>query len=218
MSKQITVILADDHPIVRQGLRQIIEEEEKLSVVTEADNGREAIEAIEKYTPDIAVLDIDMPEINGFDVARWIRKEDVSTKIVFLTMHKDEDIFNSAIDLGAMGFILKESALEDIIECIETVANKKNYVSSSLTTFLMNRTRRAINLSEKKPSINDLTPTERRILQLISEELKTAEIAEKLFISPRTVDKHRSNICRKLDLKGIHSLFKFAVLNKSKLL
>jgi DNA-binding NarL/FixJ family response regulator len=218
MTKEITIVLADDHPIVRQGLRQIIEEDGRLRVVAEANDGQEAFEAIESLEPDVAVLDIDMPQANGFEVARRIEKHSISTRLIFLTMHNDEDIFNSAVDLGAKGFILKDSAVNEIVECIKAVAQNENFVSHSLTTYLMNRTKRAIGLARKQPSISDLTPTELQILKLIAEDLQTKEIAEKLFISPRTVDKHRSNICRKLDLKGIHSLFKFAVLNKSKLL
>ena len=133
-------------------------------------------------------------------------------------MHRDEDLFNEALDLGAKGFVLKDSALDDIVECIKAVAADRYYASHSLTTFLINRSRRAISLTEKQPSINDLTPTERRVLKLIAENLTSKEIGDQLFISPRTVEKHRANICKKLNLHGSHTLFKFAVLNKSKLL
>ncbi|MCW5958543.1 MAG: response regulator transcription factor [Pyrinomonadaceae bacterium] len=218
MNNKITIILADDHPIVRNGLRKEIEEDRRLEVIAEANNGQEAIEAIKANTPNVTVLDVDMPVMNGFDVARWIRKEGIATEVVFLTMHKDENLFNEAIDLGAKGFVLKDSALKDIVECIKTVAASENYVSNALTTFLMNRSKRAIGLIEKEPTINDLTKAERRILSLIADDLTTNEIAEKLFISPRTVEKHRSNISQKLDLHGTHSLVKFAYNNKSELL
>ncbi len=218
MSNKISLILADDHPVVRQGLRQTIEKDKRLVVVAEANNGEEAIEIIRDKKPQIAVLDIDMPVMNGFDVARWIREKDFPTEMIFLTMHSDEDIFNEAIDLGAKGFVLKDSALTDIVECIKAVAQSKHFTSHALTSYLINRSRRAMQTAEKQPSINDLTATERKILRMIAENIETKEIAKKLFISPRTVEKHRANISKKLDIKGSNSLLKFALLNKSKLL
>ncbi len=218
MSKQITIIIADDHPIVRKGLRETIEEESEFIVLTEVNNGQEAIEAIEKLSPIITILDVDMPIMNGFDVAREIKLRKLPTEIIFMTMHRDEDMFNEAIDLGAKGFVLKDSALSDIVDCLKAVASNSHYTSHSLTSFLVNRSRRAIGLAEKQPSINDLTPAERKVLKLIAENLTSKEIGEQLFISLRTVEKHRENICQKLNLQGSHSLFKFAVQNKSQLL
>jgi DNA-binding NarL/FixJ family response regulator len=216
--ENITIIIADDHPIVRKGLRETIEEESNFMVLAEVDNGQKAIEAIEKFSPKVTILDVDMPIMNGFEVARAIREKGFATEIIFLTMHRDEDLFNEAIDLGAKGFVLKDSALTDIIECIKTVAASGHFASHALTSFLINRSRRAIGLSEKQPSINDLTLTERRVLRLIAENLSTREIGEQLFISPRTVEKHRENICQKLALQGSHSLLKFALQHKSQLL
>ncbi len=218
MNEEITIVIADDHPIVRKGLREAIEEDEKLRVVAEASNGQEAIEAIEKFSPQVTILDVDMPVINGFDAARKIKAKKFSTEIIFLTMHRDEDMFNEAIDLGAKGFVLKDSALTDIVECIKTVASNNHYTSHALTSFLINRSRRAVQLTEQQPTISDLTQTERRVLKLIAENLTSKEISEQLFISPRTVEKHRENICQKLNLQGAHSLFKFALQHKSELL
>jgi len=218
MSNEITIILADDHPIVRKGLREVIEEDKRLRVVAEANNGREAVEAIEKFSPQVTILDIDMPVMNGFETAREIKRRKLKTEIIFLTMHRDEDLFNEAIDLGAKGFVLKDSALIDIIECVKAVAASEHYASHALTKFLINRSRRALGLTEQQPTVKDLTPTERRVLKLIAEDMKSKEIGEELFISPRTVEKHRQNICQKLNLQGSHSLFKFAVQHKSELL
>lgn len=216
--KEITIVLADDHPVVRKGLRETIEEDRALKVVAEVGNGAEALHAIEKFAPRVAVLDVDMPVMNGFEAARGIRAKGLKTAVVFLTMHRDEDLFNEAIDLGAKGFVLKDSALSDIVECVKTVASDEHYASHSLTSFLINRSRRAVKLVENQPSINDLTPTERRVLKLIAENLTSKEIGEQLFIGLRTVEKHRANICNKLDLTGSHSLLKFALQNKSALL
>jgi DNA-binding NarL/FixJ family response regulator len=218
MSDEITIILADDHPIVRKGLREAIEEDKRLRVIAEAGNGWEAVEAIKKLRPQVTILDVDMPVMNGFDAARQIKAEKLPTEIVFLTMHRDEDLFNEAIDLGARGFVLKDSALIDIIECIKTVAASEHYASHALTKFLLNRSRRAVGLTEEQPSVKDLTPTERRVLRLIAENMTSKEIGEEIFISTRTVEKHRQNICQKLNLQGSHSLLKFAVQHKSQLL
>jgi DNA-binding NarL/FixJ family response regulator len=215
--KEITVIIADDHPIVRQGLRQTIEAETGLRIVAEAENGRAALEAIRKFQPQIAILDIDMPELNGFEVARTVGQENPRTEIIFLTIHNDEIMFNEAIDLGAKGYVLKQSALEDIANCIKTVAKSQYYTSHSLITFLINRQRRSLNLGEKKPTIKNLTHSEKRILRMIADDKTTREIADELFISPTTVEKHRANICRKLELKGSYALLKFALTHKSEL-
>ena len=218
MNDEITILIADDHPIVRQGLRQTIEEDRRLRVVAEASDGGQAVEAVAEHLPRVTILDIDMPVMNGFDAARAIRKQGLTTEIIFLTMHRDEDILNEAIDLGAKGFVLKDSALNDIIECIKTVAASEHYASHALTSFLINRSRRAAGLTARQPSIADLTPTERRVLKLIAENMTTKEIGEQLFVSPRTVEKHRENVCQKLDLQGSHSLLKFALSHRSELL
>ena len=215
---EITLIIADDHPIVRQGLRQTIETEKSLRILAEAENGNEAIAAITKFNPNIAILDVDMPELDGFAVAKFVRANCPKTEVIFLTIHNDEIMFNEAIDLGAKGYVLKQSALNDIINCIKTVAKSQYHVSPSLTTFLINRQRRSLNLSQSKPTINDLTRTEKRILKMIADDKSTKEIAEELFISPTTVEKHRANICRKLELKGSYALLKFALTHKSELL
>ena len=161
--KEITIIIADDHPIVRQGLRQTIEAEADLIIVAEAEDGKKALESIAKFQPNIAILDVDMPELDGFAVARAIRKNFPNTEIIFLTIHNDEIMFNEAIDIGAKGYVLKHSALEDIIDCIKIVAKNQFCVSPSLTTFLINRQRRSLNLTEEKPTIKNLTRTEKRI-------------------------------------------------------
>ena len=193
-------------------------QDKRYKIVAEVGDGEEAIDAIKQHKPKIAILDVDMPGKNGFDVARWIQKNDVSTEIIFLTMHKDEDLFNEAIDLGARGFVLKDSALTDMIECLSAVVRSGHFASHPLTTFLINRTKRTIQMSEKTPSLNSLTPSERKVLKAIADKLTSKEIADELSISYRTVEKHRSNIAKKLNLKGSNSLLKFAISSRSKLL
>jgi len=214
---EIRIVVADDHPIVRQGLRQTIEAERGLKVVAEATDGLTALDQIKSFKPEVVVLDIDMPELDGFGVVRALRGEKISVEIVFLTIHRDEDFFNEAINLGAKGYVLKDSALTDIVNCVKLVAAGKHYVSPALTSLLLNRQQRATSLSQRKPELKDLSPAERRVLKLIAEYKTSREIAEGLFISHRTVETHRTNICNKLEIHGNHSLMKFALAHKSEL-
>ena len=218
MKDEIQIIVADDHPVFRRGLAMMIATDGKLKVIAEASDGSIALELIQKLQPDIAVLDVNMPEMTGFDVARELQKLNLATDIIFLTMHKDEGMFNTALDLNVKGYLLKESAVEDIVTGIKIVAKGENFISPQLTSFLFNRSRRNFGSNEKTLTINDLTPTEHRVLKLISEEKTSREIAEMLFISVRTVERHRENICTKLDIHGSNALLKFAILHKNELL
>jgi DNA-binding NarL/FixJ family response regulator len=217
MKDKITVVIVDDHPVFRRGLQMTIDSDEQLNIVAEAQNGKQAIETIKNNKPDVAVLDINMPELNGFETLRELRNLNVATEFIFLTMHKDEAMFNTAIDLGAKGYLLKESAVDDIVTGIKTVASGDHFISPALTEFLMNRQRRASSFAEK-PGISDLTQTERKILTLIAEDKTSREIGDLLFISVRTVERHRQNICNKLEIHGSNSLLKFAVTNKAQLI
>jgi DNA-binding NarL/FixJ family response regulator len=214
---KISVVIADDHPIFRQGLRQVIEADARIIIVGEAADGDTALEQLESLSPDVAVLDIDMPGRDGFALAQIVKDKGLSTQVIFLTMYKEEDLFDRAVDLGVKGYVLKDSAATEIVESIRVVATGKHYISPAISSYLVNRNRRRDALAQHKPGLNDLTPTERRVLQLIAEEQTTREIAGRLFISPRTVDTHRANICRKLDLHGSLALVKFAIEHKSEL-
>lgn len=214
MKNQIKIVIADDHPIVRSGLRQAIELDPDLIVVGEANNGEEAVALIEELKPEIVVLDIDMPKMDGFAAAREINQRRLDVKIIFLTIHSVEDLFHSAMDLGASGYILKDSVITEIVTCLKNVADGHCYVTPSLTSFLIQRRKTNLNFVEKTPSINLLTETELRILKLISEYKSSKDIAAELFIHFRTVENHRNNICRKLDLRGHNALLKFALEHK----
>jgi len=209
-----TILIADDHPVFRRGLRMIISTDPLFNVLDEAADGAQALARIRELQPDVALLDINMPRQSGIEVARAVQLESLSTSIVFLTMHRDEATFNTALDLGASGYLLKESAVEEIVACLKAVAAGEKFVSPQLSTFLINRGSRARALQTQKPTLNDLTPTELRVLKLISEQKTTREIANLLFISPRTVERHRENICAKLELHGSNALLKFALENK----
>jgi DNA-binding NarL/FixJ family response regulator len=213
-----TVVIADDHPVFRRGLRMIIEADADLKIVAEAEDGISALARVREAEPEVAVLDVDMPGAGGFDVVRELRKLNLHTQIIFLTMYKDEGLFNKAMDLGIKGYILKDSAIADIVAGIKAAAAGENYISPPLMTFLVNRSTRRAALVQQQPALNDLTPTERRVLTLIAEQKTSRDIAAELFISVRTVERHRLNICTKLDIHGSNALLKFALENKHLLL
>lgn len=207
--------MADDHPIVRQGLRQMIEKDKNLSIVAEAGDGQAALRLIETFEPDVAVLDIDMPEMDGFAVVRELRRKKIKVEVVFLTMHHEEELFQAAMDLNVKGYVLKDSAISDIVSAIKSAAKNHPFLSPALSALLLNRRRRHEQLEQEKPGLHLLTPTEKRVLKLIAEDKTSKEIGEELFISYRTVETHRANISRKLDLHGTLALVKFAAIHKS---
>ena len=215
MKEKIKIIIADDHPIFRDGLKQLIEKEDNMSVTGEAEDGQKALELILKNKPDIAILDMSMPEKTGLDVLRELRNKKMKTKIIFLTMFREEDIFNEAMDLGVEGYVLKESAENDILMCINHVAKDNYCISPLISNLMIKRMNRKSELDRQKPSLENLTPTERRILKLIAQDKTSKEISDILFISYRTIENHRTAISNKLNLHGAHSLVKFAIENKS---
>lgn len=217
MSKPIRIVIADDHPIFRSGLSQLLKLEADIEIAGEAENGGKALELIRETVPDVAILDIDMPEKGGFEVAQELLESGAQVEIVFLTMHKNETLFNRALNLGVKGFVLKDSAMEDILNAVRTVSQGENFISPALSTFLVSRAKSAATFEQNNPSVKDLTATERRILRLIGDYKTSKEIADELFISQRTVDTHRTNISTKLGLKGTHALLKFALDNREDL-
>ncbi len=210
----ITLVLADDHPIVLKGLREVIAREAAFDVVGEAHDGAEACDLIARHMPRIAVLDIDMPRMTGLEVAERIREEKLPVSVLILTVFDDESIFAKAMDLGVMGYILKDSAAIEIVRGITRVAQGEYFISPSLTGALLHKTRQTGPLVEQKLGLQLLTAAERRILRLIAEEKTSAEIAEELSISRKTVEHHRTNICAKLRLSGSFPLLRFAMEHK----
>ena len=217
MSTEIRILMADDHPVYRDGLRQIIRTEAALKIVQETGNGAEALRLARELKPDVAILDMDMPGLNGLDVARSRQSERLPFEIIFLTMYREEDMFNAAMDLGAKGYVLKESAAADILQAIHAVARGQHYISPSISGLLLNRSARGNELRRAQPGLDLLTPAERRILKLIASDKTSKEIAEQLGVSPRTIENHRTNMSAKLGLQGSHSLLKFAFENRSRL-
>lgn len=218
MKNEIRIVIADDHPIVRKGLRTAIEADSTLKVVAEADDGEAALVRITELRPQVAILDVHMPKMGGFALMRELRERNLPVEVIFLTMYNDEDVFNQALDLGAKGYVLKDSAITDIVASIQAVAAGRHYITPAISSYLVNRAARANSFAQNKPSLNDLTQSERRILRLIAAQKSSKEIADELFIHYRTVENHRINICRKLDLHGNNALLKFALEHKSELI
>lgn len=217
MNNPLKLLIADDHPLFRHGLRQAIESDPALQVVAEAGDGEAALRLLLDTALDVAILDVDMPGKDGFAVVRAAREQRLRLPIVFLTMHRDERFLNAALDLGVQGYVLKDGAILEIIQCIKAVAAGVEYVSPSLSSSLIRRHRRAAELATQNPGMEALSPTERRVLALIAEYKTTKEIADTLSVSPRTVDTYRARIAEKLALKGAHALLKFALDHKAEL-
>jgi DNA-binding NarL/FixJ family response regulator len=205
----------DDHPLFCNGLRQVIQGDPRFELVGEAADGEAAWLAIQEMKPDVAILDVNLPKLTGLEVAARIQKKRLSTRVIILTMFKEEDLINRALDLGVNGFVLKDNAVTDIVNAISTAAEGGHYLSPAVSGFLVNRRNRATALTLRKPGLEDLTKAECRILRLVAENKTSRAIAAELGISPRTVEAHRANICTKLNLHGSHSLLQFALENRS---
>jgi DNA-binding NarL/FixJ family response regulator len=211
------VVIVDDHPLFREGLRHAIEGNSRFEVAAEAGRGETALHLVLQENPDVAVVDVNLPDMNGFELIRVLRRKKCNTPVVILTMLKDEKAFNTALNLKVSGYVLKENASAEILNCIEAVANGDSYVSPSLTDFLLRRRSRAEQLARKQPGLDDLTVAERRILKRIADGKTSREIAGEFFISPRTVESHRAHISEKLGLSGSNKLLHFALENRDAL-
>jgi two-component system, NarL family, response regulator DegU len=209
-----SILIADDHPIFRAGLRAVIESDPSFVVAAEASDGEEALELIGKTRPDIAIIDYNMPKLNGFAVLDKLSKLQLDVIPVMLTMHNEEAMFAKAFELGVRGYVLKDSASVDIVNCLRAVAQRQIYTSAAVTTYLFKRAS-----SDKKTpdGLGSLTPAEKKVLRMIAEYKTSRAIADELCVSVRTVENHRSNISSKLGVTGSHGLFKFAVQHRSDL-
>jgi DNA-binding NarL/FixJ family response regulator len=214
-SSKITVIIADDHPVLRSGLRHIIEEDMTCTIIGETGNGEDALSMIEEKKPDVALLDIAMPRMTGLQVSRIVQERGLTTKLSILTMSADEFIFNEAMDLGVLGYVLKENAASEILNSIKTVAEGKYYISPSISGILVKRLQKRQTAFTTIHGLADLTSMEIRVLNLIAGNKTSKEIANDLCINYKTVENHRTNIAKKLNLSGNNALLRFALENKS---
>jgi two-component system response regulator NreC len=209
--KTITVFLADDHTIVRQGLAKLLEAEPDLRVVGEAENGREAVVKVEKLRPDVVLMDIAMPMLNGIEATRQIKRVCPQTKVLILSMHSHDRYISELFSLGASGYMLKSSTGTDIISAIHTAVKGSTYLSPSISDKVIEDYLSLKKKSHQDDLYNRLSNREREVFQMIAEGRSTKEIAKILFLSPSTVKTHRSNIMEKLEMDNISQLIQFAI-------
>lgn len=212
-----TIYIADDHPIFRKGLEEVIVMDDQFRVVGSAGDGETAIEEIQRLQPNVAVIDIEMPKLNGLEVIRRIHDASLPVYCIVLTMYREEAIFDQALDLGVRGYLLKDSAIADILKGIEVVSRGRYFISPSLTSRAMETHTMVNHNISQRLGVDKLTATEHQIISLIAQSLSTKQIAESLNVSFRTVENHRYNIVRKLGLSGNYSLLRFALDNKAHL-
>lgn len=206
------ILIADDHPVFLYGLKAVINSLNEFEVESVVSDGLSAYKLIKLNSPKIAILDIDMPGLNGIEVAKKIHNIGSETKVVILTMHKDESIFNIAFDAGAIGYVVKDNAATDIVDCIHAVNKGVEFVSPQINSFLRNRN--SGSYANPIHLINELTDTEQKVLRLVANNKSSIEIAGELHVSSKTVQNHRFNICKKMKLEGVNSLLSYALLNK----
>ncbi len=214
MAKTPTVVIADDHPIFLLGLKSVLEKmTDEFDLIGVAENGSQAWDLIKNKKPDIALLDIEMPDMSGLDICEKVRSENLFTKVIALTVHKDEDIFNQALEAGVHGYILKENSINDLSEGVKTVLSGNFFFSASVSSFLLNRSSRSSS-ADSEIKGRRLTKTEKYVMRMIADGHTSNEIAKKMRISVKTINNHRANICKKLNLKGTNSLLVYAMKNK----
>lgn len=215
MSETVRIVLADDHPIFRRGLREVLEAQPDFQVVAECGDGEEALAAIERERPAIAVLDVGMPKQDGFAVVRALRERGDATEVVLLTMHARDDLLREAFAQGVRAYVVKEAAVLDVVHAIREVLGGRPFISSSLSATLLTGTDAPD--AGIPPELRRLTPAEMRILRLIAEFKSSKEIADELGIHYRTVENHRTNMAAKLGLVGSHALSRYAALHRDRL-
>lgn len=204
-----TIVLADDHKVVRQGLRAILEAEPRLRVVGEAGSGLDAIRLVERLHPAVVVLDLMMPGLNGLEAIRQIRKRSPKTRVVILSMHKDESYVIEALKNGAVAYVLKDSSAEELVKAVHEAAADRRYLSPPLSDSAIGAYMQRS--SAAADPYDTLTEREREVLQLAAEGHTNAAIGKRLFISPRTVEVHRANMMQKLQLRNQSELIRYAL-------
>lgn len=207
----VRILLADDHVVMRSGLRLVLERQPDLSVVGEASNGREALEMVSRLAPDVVVLDVSMPLLNGIEAAKRIAADHPKIAVMILSMHADEAYILRALKAGARGYLLKDSAEMDLIQAVRAVSAGKAFFSPAVSKVLADDYLRQVQQRGIEDPFDLLTPRERELVQLVAELKPTKDIAAILGLSPYTVDTHRGNLMQKLNIHSIPELILFAV-------
>jgi two-component system, NarL family, response regulator NreC len=208
---EIRVLLADDHTLVRKGLRALLERDPRIRIVDEAGDGHEAVSKAERTVPDVIVMDIGMPNLNGIETTRRIRSRLPAVRIVILTMHASEEYMKAVIDAGASAYVLKQSAPSELSLAIEAAVQGHMYLSPAICSRVVDEYRKTVIHGEDKSGFDALTVREREVLQMIAEGKPVRKIAEALFISPKTVETHRAHLMEKLELHNTVEIVRFAV-------
>lgn len=209
--KKIKVIIADDHTIVRKGLCALLDGENDIDVIGEAENGREAIKQVEKLMPDVVLLDISMPGLNGLETTRQLKKKFPKIRIIILTMHDNEEYIFETLRAGASGYLVKRSAPNELISAIKAVCRGGSFLSPSISKRVIETYVRGANREDSDEAYDKLTDREREVLQLIAEGKLNREIAELLHISVKTVESHRAHIVEKLNIRNTAKLTQYAI-------
>jgi two-component system, NarL family, response regulator NreC len=209
--RKIRVLLADDHKLMRGGLRLLLEQKADLAVVGEAGDGREAVALAKSLKPDMVVMDIGMPNLNGIEAALQITQNNPEISVIMLSMHSDESYVLRALKAGAKGYLLKDSAESDLIKAVHAIAEGKSFFSPAVSKVLLDEYVRKLRRTGAEDAYDLLTPREREILQLVAEGKSNKDVANLLNLSVYTIETHRSNLMEKLNLRGIPELILFAV-------
>jgi two-component system nitrate/nitrite response regulator NarL len=210
MSSMIRVLIADDHPVVRRGLAMTLGRQPGITIVGEAGDGREAVDLARKLKPDVLLMDIDMPQLNGMVVTDLLQRDLPQVRVLILSMHTNSEYVMRIIQCGARGFVLKESPADEIVQAVQTVAGGASYFSPEVARVALNQVVRG-NRADGGSPLGLLTSREREVLHLIAEGLSNKEIAMRLNIGVRTVETHRERIMRKLDIHSVAGLTRFAI-------
>lgn len=209
--KQIEIVIADDHTIVRQGLRKLLEEEDYLKIIGEAEDGRNAIRKVCELEPDIIIMDIAMPILNGIEAARQIKKASIKTKVVILSMHDHNRYIRELLSIGVSGYLLKDSVSSEIIKAINTAVKGETYLSPSISTQVIEDYVGMNQKTSQEELYNTLTNREREVFQMMVEGYSTKQVAETLCLSTSTIKSHRANIMEKLKMDNISKLIQYAI-------
>ena len=210
----VRIMIADDHAIVRRGLRALVESQQGWEVCAEASNGRDAVGSVEKFKPDIAIVDIGMPELNGLEATRQILKSSPQTEVLILTMHQSEEVVAEVLKAGARGYVLKSDADQNLIAAVEAMIQHKPFLTSGVTDVVLSEFLSSRTAPLDMPSGRNVTPREREIIQLLTEGKSNKEAASELNVSTRTIETHRANIMHKLGLNSLSDLVRYAIRNK----
>jgi len=210
----LRILVVDDHAVVRRGVRALLESHEGWEVCGEATTGRDAVELSRRFHPDVVVMDLSLPELNGLDATRQILKEAPNTEVLVLTMHHSEELARDVLKAGARGYVLKSDADENLIAAVDSLRQHKPFLTPAVTDFVLDAYVHRTDITQAEPAAVALTSREREIIQLVAEGKSNKEAASALAISVKTIETHRANIMRKLRLRSVSDLVRYAIRNR----